>query len=68
MISSNAKENREKSNKKYKATADKKRRKEFFEEEYMKIVYLKRERISTKSPYHAAISKLKLDDEFFWKE
>ena len=38
----------EKSNKKYKAIADKKRRVEFFEEEDMTVVYLGREIISTK--------------------
>ena len=37
----------EKSNKKYKATTDKKKLGEFFEKEDMKIVYLGRERIST---------------------
>jgi len=38
----------EKSNKKHKVITDKKRRVKFFEEEDMKIVYLRRERIPTK--------------------
>ena len=58
----------EKSNKKYKATADKKRREEFFEKEDMKIVYLGRENLNWKILYHAGISKLELEDELFWRE
>ena len=38
----------EKTNKKYKATADKKRREKLFEKEDIMIMYLRRERISTK--------------------
>ena len=50
-ISSYTKESRfcEKYNKKYKITADKKRQKEFFEEENMMMVYLMRERILAES-------------------
>ena len=39
----------EKTNKMYKTTAEKKRREKFFEEEDMMMVYLRRERIPTKS-------------------
>ena len=55
----------EKSNKKYKEPADKKRREKLFEEDMM-MVYIRREEISgEKSPYRAAISRLELEDEFF---
>jgi len=37
----------EKFNKKYKVTADKKRREKLFEEEDTMIIYLRREKIST---------------------
>ena len=56
-----------KSNKKYKTTADKKRREKFFEEDMMKV-YLRRERISAERiPTEQLYPDLNLRVSFFLK-